>query len=47
MRVDLVPAPLAASATPGTGRLGTLILRLADAREPIPRGVNRLCCSKR
>ena len=37
MRVDLVPAPLAESASASIAeRLGTLILRLADAREPDP-----------
>ncbi|TMJ68872.1 MAG: SDR family NAD(P)-dependent oxidoreductase, partial [Alphaproteobacteria bacterium] len=37
LRVDLVPAPLAEFATaPAMERVGALILRLADAREPDP-----------
>jgi NADPH:quinone reductase-like Zn-dependent oxidoreductase/acyl carrier protein/SAM-dependent methyltransferase len=37
LRVDLVPAPLAESATaPVMERVGAIILRLADAREPAP-----------
>ena len=37
LRVDLVPAPLAESpAAPGMERVGAIILRLADAREPAP-----------
>ena len=37
LRVDLLPAPLAETAPPSVlERVGTLILRLADAREPDP-----------
>lgn len=37
LRVDLVPAPLAEAAPPSVlERVGTLFLRLADAREPDP-----------
>ena len=45
LRVDLVPAPLTEPAVASAlDRIGTVLLRLADARE---HGANRLCCSMR